>query len=374
MTHRMPRRSLSPLLFCCIFSGSALAASPAIRDLAKLPVDRPLGPAEQKVIADYVASRLEQLRSAKTLQQVQKARKALSDGYRVHPDSVYYQLAYAKHVAVGAGRLLSLRGDPLRPVKELHLGMAVAVMPQYEIQPALVAMSKHGSPAVRYWAAKGYRRAGRRILMMGGEHARTMTATLERMGLKESSGPVLGEVLQALGPYRDIGGNEAKALLAALDHVWSARINGLRDGRAEAVAAYRRSLGVIVRLQSRDLKAALQLAADVMEAASLALKAAKSAKADQAESVEMLKDTLLLVERYIGEMLQVRSRPIQGVLADQKKSPEERRILVRLKALNFWWPKLTAKGVRRRVKPVPTTGPATTRPTGSRPARSGPAK
>ena len=370
MTHRMPRRSLIFFL-CCTLSGLAPAAPPGIPDLAGLLVDRPLGPAEKKVVAGYIKARLGRLRSAKSLQEVQKARKELSDGYRVHPNSVYYQLEYAKRVAAGVKPLLSLGNDPLRRVKELHLAMVVAGMPQYEIQPALVAMSKHDNPAVRYWAAKGYRRAGRRILMMGGGHARTMIATLEQMGLKEPSGPVLSGVVWALGPYRDVGGQVAKDLVAALDKVWLARIDGLRDGRAEIAEAYRRCLGVIVRLQTQDSKAALQLAADVMEAASLALKAAK---AEQTGLVELLEDTLLLVERYVGDILAVRARPVQAVLVDGKKSSEEKRILVRLKVLNFWWPKLSAKGVQRRVKLAPTTSPVATRPSGGRSARTAPAK
>ena len=55
--------------------------------------------------------------------------------------------------------------------------------------------------------------------------------------------------------------------------------------------------------------------------------------------VELLEDTLLLVERYVSDILAVRARPVQAVLMDGKKSSEEKRILVRLKVLNFWWPK-----------------------------------
>ncbi|KKL85502.1 hypothetical protein LCGC14_1954090 [marine sediment metagenome] len=261
----------------------APAEPPTISDLAGLSVTGPLTGTDKKLISDYTTEWIKRLISAKKMSEVDAALKALLNGYRVHPSSVFYQLEYARAVAAGVPGAMTLTGDALHRAKEVRVAMVVASMNQITIEPALVLMLQHSNPGVRYWAAKGFRLTGRLLLIQGGDHAKTMLASLGRAGRKEASGPVLARILDALGPHPGVSGRWAVGLNAVLDNVWLARCKGLREGKREVVEAYRRALVVLERLPN---KLRLQLLADAMEAASKGFfEATKAEKSEEAEAL-----------------------------------------------------------------------------------------
>ncbi|KPK84941.1 MAG: hypothetical protein AMJ81_04485 [Phycisphaerae bacterium SM23_33] len=359
--------SLLPAVFAagCIALTHAGAAAASLEDLRKLPAQGPLTDAAKRVIEEYTADGAQRVRQAKTMEQLEAARGHLEKGYAVQ-GSDYYQWEYAAQFAAQAAPLLSLKADPLSRVKEIQVGMMAEDMKQVSIQPLLVAMAGHSNPGVRYWAAKAYwttlrgdpRRTstGKRLLQLGGRHAQTMLATLQDMGLKEPSGPVLSEVLRALSPYPEVEGSLARQLRDALDKVWLARCKELQAGDSSMADAYLKALPMVgPGVQLADEKLAVQLFADAMAAAARAWAEEKNQK-DEA-LVEALKDLILDLEGRLVEILKPGQSPIRRIISDEKMSAKVQPLEALVSMVDFWQPRLNDRGVKMRVKL--TTTPAT---------------
>lgn len=364
MTKRTTLALLAMLVVCLVISDSCPGAPPTIGDLAGLPTSGSLGPAGKNMIDDYVKYWVGVLCETGGQKVIQDAAGKLRAGYRANP-SVVYQIEYARSVSVHAPSALTLKKtDPLRRVKEISIAIAVAGMDQYTIQEALVIMAGHRNPGVRYWAAKGYRTVGRKLLQMGGAHARRMATTLSNVGVTEPSAPVVTELIGALRPHPGVPRSGARACAAALAKVWLVRCLQVRDGKAGMADALRRCLWVTRRVRQedpttrqvrpQDRKASLQMLRDLMEGASRAFAAGKGD--EKSQQVKDLKVLLTAVEAESAAALGANERPIAVVLGG-KEPLLERRIQVRMKVNNFWRDKFKAEGVTTQVKPA-TTRPA----------------
>ncbi|HET6430107.1 MAG TPA: hypothetical protein VFJ30_16955 [Phycisphaerae bacterium] len=350
-------------------SGRSPAAPPTIEDLAKLPTTGLLGQAGENVVERYVASWTEELRDAKTPETVKRAIENGRVGYRAN-SGAGYQVEYAKKVAAAAPACLKLDGDPLRRLKEINLAILVSEFDRYTILPMLEAMAAHENPGVRYWAARGFRETGKRFLVQGGRYARVMADTLEKLGLTDPAGPVVTEAIVALGEYSGEESPGGKALAAALAKVWLARCQEVLAGREGMADVIRRSLRVVPRVAQMHMdpqtrtpqarKAALQMLADAMDAASRAF--AGGAGGEDIAQTKALQRLLIGIETSAAAMFGVNERPVSGVLAG-KEPLAVQRVQVRLKVNVFWTPKFQAEGVTSQVK-APATAPATTRPAG----------
>ncbi len=344
----MTRRTVA-VLFMMFFTpgfwaGSAKGAdAPKLEDLKELPVINRVGLRARGTIEKYVEHWVKEMTDAGKVPDIVKARKALTAGYGAH-DSPQWWAAYAE---ISAEKIPALLGLSDR-VRQIQASMAIALMPQYTIQPALEQMARHKNPAVRYWAARGYRSSARKMLLFP-ERAKKMCATLERLGRKES-GPVLAVVLQTLIIYP----GRAKAvtpLRAALDKVWLARCGGLRGGNADIIEVYRKAIDFLVPLDKNNKKKILQLLVDALEAASQGFDEAGSRKKSARQPwIDLLSD----LERKLVKLTRTSKTPIQDILAEANKSIDEKAGEIRLKAvLEHWRPLLEKLDVK--PQPLPKT-------------------
>lgn len=362
MTRRTTLLRTLALLACVALSHAVAAGAPTIEDLRKLPATGQLTFAAKNAIGEFVADRVERMRLAKTMDELRAARGDLETGYKVQSE-VPYRWEYATQFAAKSPVLLGLKADPLRRVKEIYVGMIAEGMKQITIQPLLVTMTRHENAGVRYWAARAYwvtsgnQCTGRLLLQQGGRHAKAMLGTLEALGLTEASGAVLAEVMRGLSPYREVEGSLARDLRTALSKVWQARCKDLRAGKADIAEAYLKALSMVARVQVEDEKLALQLLADAMAAASLALRDEKIQK-DKA-AWRAFADLLKELEERLARILGPGQLPIQKILDDAKMDNDVKALEVGRKLFDVWRPKLNDRGVKAQVTPATTTAPKT---------------
>ncbi len=354
----MTRRTIA-VLFMMLFTLGLWADSakgadaPTLEDLKKLPVVGPLGLHARGKIINYVEFWVEQMKKAKNVKDIAKARKALVAGYEAH-NSPPWRVAYAE---ISAEKMPVLLGLSDR-VKQIQASMAIALMPQYTIQPALEKMARHKNPAVRYWAARGYRSSARRIMLYP-ERTRKMCVTLERLGRKDS-GPVLAVVLQTLSIHPGSGADVITLLTSTMDKVWLARRRDLRTGNSNVIEAYRRTIVFLTPLDKKNGKRILQLLADALESASRGF--AESAGRKKSAQQPWI-DLLVELESKLANFTRTENTPVQDILAEAKKPIPQKAAEIRLKVLEYWRPTLAKLGVKSRPAPVPKTKPAKTAPT-----------
>ncbi len=340
------------------------AGVPSLEDLDKLKVTVHLRRVDRKKVETYIEHWVEQMKKANKVADTVKARKALADGYNAH-NVQPWQTAYAE---ISSKKIPVLLNLPDR-VKQIQAAMAVATMPQYTIQPALEKMSRHKNPAVRYWAARGYRPAVRKMLLFPGREKKMLT-TLEQLGRNES-GPILAVVLQTLNMHTG-GGRDKDAVIRLrpiLDKVWMARIKDLHDGKDGVVDAYRRAVIFFDPVDEDDRKKVLQMLVDALESASKgfdkSVSSKKGKKSDQQSWISLLSN----LENKLIELTQTSETPIQDILSDPKKSIEQKPTEVRLKAVSEYWKPLLAKlGIKPR--PIPATATKPVKTTTTAPSRT----
>ncbi|MCD4699754.1 MAG: hypothetical protein K8R91_04180 [Phycisphaerae bacterium] len=327
------------------------ADAPTLEEIKNLPVVGPVGFSARVKIEEYVGHWVEQMKKSEKAEDIVKARKALTDGYEAH-SSPHWLVMYAE---VSAEKIPTLLGLSDR-VKQIQASMALAAMPEYTIQPALEKMSRHGNPAVRYWAARGYRSSVRKMLLYP-ERTKKMCATLGRLGQKES-GPILSVVLRTLIIYPGARTETVALLRSTLDKIWLARLANLRTGNIAVIEAYNTTVVDVAPYDKADEKRILQLLVDALEAASVGFdESGGSKKQAQQPWIDLLSD----LERKLKTITRTGKTPIQDILAYAKMPITEKVTEVRLEAVQRYWKPLLAKlGVKPRPLPVNKTKPVTT--------------
>ncbi len=347
---------LSVLVVALMASSSASrAAPPALEDLGKLSVDAGVGPAAINTITTYLEHWVGVMAGAKSTTSVTEATAALIRGHEIHT-SASYRYEYAKKFAEKMPPLLKLDGDALRLIKETNAAMVAAAMSQITTEPALAAMAKHRNPAVRYWAAKGYRHIGSLLLVQPGGAAKMLKA-LEQMGPAETSGPVVAAVLHAASGYPNVTGAQAGKLRLLLAKVWLARCGEVHAGNVEMIGAFRKAAKYLTAASKDEEKLALQLLIDVMESASLAMLVANNQKEPRWAA---LAELVTEAERRFAGMTGLQRTPIADILKGAK-TPDLKAVAVRLQVNAYKKWLQTHRAIKPRFKPAPaaTTQPAT---------------
>jgi hypothetical protein len=195
----------------------------------------------------WIRRTLEEILDANDEQTVLEKRAALLKRYRVR-NGQQRGFGFARSVAAHSRPLLAAgppADDALRKVKLVNVALAVSLMPQATIQPALDLMVRHENPAVRYFGWRGYWLARTRLLGQGAEFVDRMFAALEERAGREDSPSVLGELFRMLvmRPDRPVGVS-AETWQAArrrtvdlLGRHWGAGGRGLADDPEMAAAA-----------------------------------------------------------------------------------------------------------------------------------------
>ncbi len=329
------------------------AGAPTLEELKNLPVAGPLGLSARGTIEKFVGHWVQKLADAEKFEDIVKARKALTDGYEVH-DSPHWQVTYAEVSAEKIPTLLLLSDR----VKQIQAGMTIAAMPQYTIQPALEQMARHKNPAVRYWAARGYRSSARKMLLFP-QRTKMMCATLEQLG-REESGPVLTVVLWTLIIDPDDNQETIDLLRSTMDKIWFTRLGDLHAGKGDVIEAYRKAIVFLMPLTSNkaDEKKILQLLVDAMEAASQGFNESPGGKNSDGQSwMDLLSD----LESKLATVTNTDKTPIRDILADPTRPAAQKAAEIRLNAvLEYWRPLLEKLDVKPRPAPVTTTKPTTT--------------
>jgi len=345
--------ALTILLLTC--SWAAAQDAPTVDQLAGLPTGAAVSAAAKKTVADYIDHWLDVLTKANAATTVIGARKMLDQGYTVLP-STSLKYEYAKHYAAKVAAALNLAGDPLKVIKETSAAMVAARMEQITIQPALDLMAAHANPAVRYWAAKGFRTAGPQLLAQE-PYAGKMLATLDKTGAAETSGPVAAAVLHAASGYRDVSGDSATKLRAVLAKVWLARCQEVYQGNLEMIAAIQKASTRLTRATQAAEKTALQVLIDAMEAASLGL--VKAAARQDEDVCEALGELLRGLEDRLAKTAGLSERAVGAALKSQGGwGLKAARIRLAVNKLKAW---LAAnRAIKPRFKPAaPRTQPTT---------------
>lgn len=314
----------SIVLAWTLLIGLGLAASapaePSLEELAQLPAVGPLGGEAVTTIEEYVDHWMGKLAAAKTTEQLDKAHRKLMQGYEANP-SRYYQLGYARVMANSVVAVLSAKLETMPQAKQATAAIAVASMSQITIQPALEVMAKHDNAAVRYWAAKGYRLCGGLLLAQGGQYARKMLATLERLGLEDESALVVAAVLRTASGYGEVNDDSAKGLKDVLDKVWLARCQQVHQGQVEMVEAYSKAVSFPRTATQAEQKLVLQLLADAMEAASLAYKESQKQEGPLGQAYAEL---MIRIEDRLADITGTGPRPVEAALENEEDTVDTR--------------------------------------------------
>jgi hypothetical protein len=219
-------------------------------------------------------------------------------------------------------------------------------------------MARHANPAVRYWAAKGYRTAGARLQVQAGS-ARRMRDVLEKLGMSEKVGAVVGGVLRAASDYPSVPADRTRELRKVLEKVWRKHCDGVHAGQREFVEAYRKAIAYLPATNDQDKRFALRLLLDLMEAAKDPLQKAEEASPTAAALVELL----LRLEDQLAAILPQTAKPIRAIF-DGREAWIRIRLLVAVEINNYKAKigneyKLQAQWKPPPPKPPPATAPAT---------------
>jgi len=342
-------------------AGPVATGTPTVDELAKLPVETGVDAAAIKVIERYVEFWMKVLIEAKdreTISGDEGARTALSAGFHQTHTAGTYRYEYAKVYAAKCPPALKLGSDKLKMTKEIIVAMLAASMDQPPIESALSRMSKHPNPAVRYWTAKGYRNVAPMLLAQPGL-AGKMLATLERMGKTEQSGPVVAGVLHAVNGYATVSGPNAAKLRTLQSKIWLARLADVYAATPEMIAAYFKMTARLRVTNADEIKTALQLIADGMEAVSLSL--AKQTVQDDDDLWKAMNQLLIELERRCAGIIGQQPLPVAAIF----KSEDARPIKAAKARLEINKTKKLLKGQRSivpRFKPARPVAAPTTRP------------
>ena len=360
----MANRMIVPIvaLVCLVpHAASAQNAPPTVADLSAISATGQLTTADEKTIDEYVKYWIGVMKAAKAPGDIEKARKALIQGYGIQT-SAGYGFAFAKSFSTHAPAVLTLEGDPLRQLKEVNVSLVAAQMSRASIMPMLSKMLAHKNPAARYWAAKAFRGGqpplGELLLVQGGQLARDMLAGLEAAARNEKSGNVFFELLRAMEPYVNAPEAGGKGLSDAQGKVLLARCADVHAGDVGIIRTFKEYVLLRGRAMDNQTFATadrktffLQVLADALEAASLAF---LQADTRSGEAGEALRDLLIELEAQLAAQTKTPSKPIKAVLDNAQDTDDVKAAKVRL-AVNTHW-----KGELKNIKPgfVPPVKPA----------------
>ena len=369
----------------CLFLLCVLTLAMSPRALAQSQPAAPELPAEQDVrgqlsadsskkVSAYVAFFLAQVKDGDA-DKMAKGKAGLLSGYQRYPASASYQTEYTHVLAAQLLPLLSGGKDDAKREAQICIGTLLAEMPQYTVQPALDALLKSPYPGARYWAVKAYHAAAKAIMVQGGDYAKDMLAVLEKTGLEDPCAGVSEAVLLALMPYADAKPQDAQTLRAIQGRIWEARLKDLYSGQAETASAFQRAGSLLTPIDEADKKRVIQMLADTLATAS---KAYTDPEVYKGEAAGAYKELLGGVEAKLLEIMGVlEPNPIQQILAQYERNPEQTATGIRLGVTDKWAAALKERGIvaREAAMPAglvaasaPTTKPTTKPATATRPA------
>lgn len=339
-----------------LLSSSALAAPPNLGDLAGIAGADRLSDAAVKLIDDYIKAQADIIAAAKAPEEVAKAREALINGYKAN-EGEFYRIEYGRGLAKYVPALLDLN-DPLKKVKEVAAAMAVAEVPQATSGPALAVLIVHKNPAVRYWAAKGYRSAMAKLVTQGPQVTAATLAIIQKAGLAETSGPVLTGLVRALSPWQGATATDIAQLQKVAAAIWLGRSGDVKAGNVEIVEAFRKSLPVLPLIFPTPSNPLQQLA-DAAEAASSAM---LSTDNQEEPIARQLADLLIDLEAQLKQAAGSTMNPMTSALSKLGAGGWDQKATEARLAWNEKWKPLLEKekGIKPQAIPAPTTAPAKT--------------
>ena len=267
--------------------------------------------------------------------------------------------------------------DPLRTLKVVNVAMALSMMPQVTIQPALETMVAHGNPAVRLFGWMGYRRTRDRLMSQGEAFAGKMFAALDKSADTERSPLVLGAMFRMLrmdarpaGLPEDVWKAARRRSLGILKRNWRRWCVKVASCQPEMAAASLRLVDAVrahagaaaenkdEKKQKAAKKLLVQMAYDVAWFASLAYQKTYRKPGMGMRAVGDNGALLRACERALNAMSGLEHKSI--VIALTKGDDDGRAERVRLAVVFYWLEALTKNyGVTEPKYKEPTTKPAT---------------
>jgi hypothetical protein len=361
------------LLYISLLAVACLAGTALGQDAPTFPDKdeaQTMPPTAQKKVDGYIDYWAARLKSDKTEDQA-KASQLLVLGFQAHAIPLY-QGYFAKSATA---RLLPLlTGDRTR---QNFAAMALKDMTTPDIQPALEAMSRNENAAVRYWAVKGYVPLAPAIMTGGGENAKTMLATLERLGIADrADGATLGTIFRALLPSPDAKPAQVTDLRKLLAKIWLARLADVVAGDAEVIRAYQRIIALPLEpLNNDDKKAVMRLLLEALDAAAKGMlkNAGKEdlvrlvvpKNATKGDLVGPYPDLLVTAEEQLGKLAEVTERPVAAAITgiNDGTKIDIPALKVQLALNDTWKAAMKKLDVTPREIPQPTSAPTTSGPT-----------
>ena len=328
---------------------------------------------DTRQINEHVDYWIATLVNAKKSSVVYKAREGILADYGKYGSgekSLSFQVEFARSTAKGilAGMDKLSKADPLKSLKDINLAIVISEMKKFTSAPALDALVKHETPAVRLLAWRGYLTIRDNLIRTGEKDATTMQANLSNLAGGESNPLVASVIVDVLRikkadlttkAFRTAFNQNFKTLNVLL----KTSCSHLATGQASWA---RPCLGALPILEAAsdyykpDAKAATAILQQLLNIAQAGAKA--YASADGLGSVAFQCTPLLLQVEPILETLSnnPKTRDIRDPLLDRKKSAVEKCKAVRRGVLE-WLDRLEDAGVVKPVftpiKPVATTQP-----------------
>lgn len=363
----------------CLLTLCALILAMSPRALAQSQPAAPELPAEQDVrgqlsadstkkVGAYVAFFLAQIKDGDA-DKMAKGKAGILSGYQRYPNAGY-QTEYTRVLSAQLLPLLDGGKDQAGREAQIGIAMMLAAAPQYTVQPALDALLKSPYPGARYWAVKAYRAAAKAVIVQGGDYAKDMLSVLEKAGLEDPCSGVSEAVLLALMPYPEAKPQDAQALRLLQERIWAARLKDIYSGQAETASAFLRAAGQLTAIDEPDKKRITQMLADTLATASKAYTDPEVYKGDAAGAY---KELLGEVEAKLMEVVGIQElNPIQAILAQYEKNPEQTANDIRLAVTDKWAGALKQRGIVAKEAAVPANLVVTSAPA-SKPASTKPA-
>ncbi len=347
MTRRM-LLSLACLLFipCFAFAQAAQpsAAQPAAPELPTSAEAQAMGQAAVKKVEAFADFWIKQMQATEDPDKLIKARTALVTAYSQY-DNLSYRQEYAHVVSEKLAVLLSAERN-----KASQAAIAITRLPQPSIWPTLEKMAASGNSALRYGAAKGYRDIAKTLLLQGGDGAKAMLATLEKLGTQDGEGPVVGSAMVSLVGPADARKQDIDALRPGLEKVWAARIKDMMQGNERIIDAYRQGASAFrAGADDADKKRLLQLLADAMNAATAAFEG--NPDNQKGDAATAFRDLLSVLDQKSGELLALDKTPFPAIFSAEK-STDKLATDLRTAYKDVWLPAFAAKGIKPHDLPA----------------------
>jgi hypothetical protein len=188
-------------------------------------------------------------------------------------------------------------------------------------------------------------------MVQGGDFAKDMLAVLEKTGLEDPCNAVSEAVLVTLMPYPEVKPQDAQTLRALQERIWEARLKDVYSGQAEVASAFQRAASQLTAIDEPDKKRLTQMLADALATASKAYTFPEIYKGDAAGTYKELLGAIeakLMEEAGIQEL-----NPVQAILAQYEKNPEQTATDIRLAVTDKWAAALKQRGIVAKEAAVP---------------------